>query len=232
MAHIPKSFPEKIRISTLKEEGNCPVSKWLSVPLLLSNAEMKQFLEEMGNFFMIRTDCVLEKEKTLLPRTEFLAIYEAYVAALKENRPINEIDVKMALQTAWTLSLDVAYAIEVARDKHIVKLAKPAVMAQVHRLSYSHDDQQFRSQVFGTNSFPLGIYLSYPQLFQDPKTHQLENILHDPKFSNTPLFQNIQKWIRYHTKPLALETKKLPIRVGKEVQEMAKQIVERQCLLH
>jgi hypothetical protein len=91
---------------------------------------------------------------------------------------------------------------------------------QHHKLHFSQDDHQFRSMVLGLEAFPFGIQLSYPQLYQEPKTHELKKVLLDPSFENTPLYKKIKQWIKTNTRPISflVEDKKvtIPCRIGKE----------------
>ena len=64
-----------------------------------------------------------------------------------------------------------------------------------------------------------GIQFSYPHLYQDPLTRNVETIRNTPEYPNTELFHLLQKWMRQHTipTPLIAEEKliNIPIRIGK-----------------
>jgi hypothetical protein len=210
-----------IRQSTLNIEGQCPVSMWLSTALFLSASEMHQFLEALGPFFILQTDVVLDISDGIVDRQDFLKAYGQYVEDIKEGRGINEKNVKKYFQAVWTLSLDAVYSIRVPENRHIIKQVHPSIIVQHHKLHYSTDDHQFRSMVLGIDAFSFGIQLSYPQLYQDPKSMELKKILLDRSFYNTELYKKIKIWIRSNTRPISflIDEKKvtIPVRIGKEV---------------
>lgn len=209
-----------LRRSTLAIEGSCPVSKWLQTALLLGSSEMRNLLNEIAPFFMLRIDAVLSKKEGIIEHSEFLHAYDAYIQSIASGQEVDERLAKRFFQAAWTISLDCATSIEVPNDRHIIKLSRPAVIIQHHRLSFSAIDEKFRSMVFGVDTFPFGIQISYPQLFKDPKTQELEKILVLEKFVNTPLFRKIQKWVRSSTRPVTFlfgdKKTTIPVRIGKE----------------
>jgi hypothetical protein len=209
-----------IRQSTLSVEGQCPVSMWLSTALFLSASEMSQFLEALGPFFILQTDVVLDISDGIVDRQDFLKAYSEYVEDIKEGRSINEKKVKKYFQAVWTLSLDAVYSIKVPENRHIIKQVHPSIIVQHHKLHYSTDDHKFRSMVLGIDAFTFGIQISYPQLYQDPKSMELKKILLDNSFYNTELYKKIKMWIRSNTRPISflINEKKwtIPQRIGKE----------------
>jgi len=68
----------------------------------------------------------------------------------------------------------------------------------------------------GLGSVFWGIQMSYPQIYQDPKTMELMEIEESP---NMELFQKIRGWVRDATRatPFIVEGKRVnsPIRIGK-----------------
>lgn len=209
-----------IRVSTQSVEGQCPVSMWLSTALYLSAQEMQRFIESLGPFFILKTDTVIPKNEGIIKSEDFLAAYKDYITALSLGEDIDEKSVKKYFQSVWTLNLDTVYSIDVDPDRHIIKLSKPSIILQHHKLHYSDDDQKFRSMVLGLDAFTFGIQISYPQLYQDPKTHELKKILLEGSFVNTDLYKKIKQWVKTNTRPISflIENKKvtLPYRIGKE----------------
>jgi hypothetical protein len=74
--------------------------------------------------------------------------------------------------------------------------------------------------VLSPESISWGLQISYPQLYQDPKTRQIAKVTSVLEFSNTALFAKLLKWIRSATLPTPFEVKGVrinsSIRVGKK----------------
>lgn len=212
-----------IRESTLSQEGSCPQSMWLSQAFFLPPNEFKELIDLLLPFYMVKTDSVLAAEEGLFNKEDFLKAYEHYFTAVTSNQPLNDDEVRFFFQCVWTISLDTLYRIKLSEEKHIIKLSMPSIMVQHHRLHYSKDDKTFRSMVFGKDTFPFGLQLSYPQLYQDPKSCNLEKVLLSDKFINSKLFTKARQWFRDKTRPMSvlLENKKvtIPVRISKSSSE-------------
>ena len=73
--------------------------------------------------------------------------------------------------------------------------------------------------VMTKDSVHWGIQFSYPQIFEDPKTHQYFKVNESSDFPNTALFKNVIRYIRSHTVPppfifQGVRTR-VPFRLGK-----------------
>jgi hypothetical protein len=96
----------------------------------------------------------------------------------------------------------------------------PIIQLQAHTLFYSQLDGQVRSMVRGEGEIHWGIQFSYPQIYQNAQTGQIEKIEDNEKFPNTALFRRLQRWVRDHTRATPLEVGgkrvNLPARLGKQ----------------
>ncbi|MBJ7449908.1 MAG: hypothetical protein JHC93_06070 [Parachlamydiales bacterium] len=207
---------EILETSTLVKEGVLHSSKWIELPTLLDIEEMRDLLNQLGPYHLYRTDCLVENGA--ISTEDFLNSYANYIKCIKNKQPIEEAKFKQIFNLAITVDLQALYRIEI-HDKEIVKCRLPVIRMQPHRFNYSTSDQKFRSMVLGNHSISWGVQFSYPQIFQDPKTHSLQKVgLQDP-FFNTAYFRALQKWIRYHTlpTPFLVDGKRTnaPIRIGK-----------------
>jgi hypothetical protein len=210
-------MPESFRTSTLKEEGIFQVSKWLSCQILLSLEEMQNLIDDLPDFFI----CVAGQISTLedISRENFLATYSNYVDGIKDGKLIDEAIYRPSFSSVFTTSLDCLYKIEFPGDKHMLRVCKPVVQLQAHRMHYSKLESKFRPMIFGSESISWGIQFSYPQIFQDNKTKEIVKCFNNPKFPNGTLYHRLQKWMRKNTIPTPfLEADKhiiSPIRIGK-----------------
>lgn len=209
----------QLRESTLATEGICPLSKWLSLQVLLDPSEMEQLLAALQNISIFQIDKLVPKESGLISVDEFNLAYSEYANALKEGRIPDEKAFRNVSQSVITLNSDPLYSIPVDDARRIIKIIGPVILMQPHRLDYSGFDGKFRSMTMSADSITWGVQFSYPQLYQNPKTYEIEKVMQQPKFVNTEAFHIIQKWIRYNTQPTTflVEGKKItsPVRLGK-----------------
>jgi len=208
---------DEIRIST-PDEKPMQASKWLSVQTLLEEHEMSRLLDDMGDFYIFSCGSVYNRHQGQLTKQDFLNYYGRYVQQLKEGLVPETKDYRIPFSSAMTSSLDAVYAILVGNDQQIIRIAKPVVQLQAHHLDYSPVDKKFRPMILGTQSISWGIQFSFPQLFQNGVTNQIEKVL--TTSSNASLFQILQKWVRQNTvpTPFLVEGKlhNVPMRLGKE----------------
>jgi hypothetical protein len=210
-----------IRESTLAIEGPLKVSKLLKVPVLIDAEEMEallQVLEEVqGHLSFYQVQGICKKGEGVFSKEGFSGIYRDYIDVLKGGAlPLNRF--KAPFSSALSSTSEILYSIPLENDQHIIKATEPIIQLQENQIQYSQEDMTFRSMVYGQETISWGLYFTYPQIFQDPKTHDIYPV--DVTFPNTLLFRALQKWIREFTvaTPFIVEGKKLnvPIRLGKK----------------
>lgn len=199
--------------------GVLQASKWLSYPVLLDVDEMDTMLDELGNFEIYLVSGVSKRGEGKITKELFLATYRDYINALKEGLDFPESRYRTIFSAVFTANDDALFAVHVGDDQQLIKIAKPVIQLQVHRISYSLVDNKFRSMVLGPDSVAWGIQFSYPQIYQDFKTKQVIQIIESADFPNTALFRRLQRWGRYHTiaTPFLVGNQKtnVPVRLGK-----------------
>jgi hypothetical protein len=193
-------------------------SKWLLVQALLEFDEMTQLFQALGDFKMYRIGSLIELSETELPQEKFLDVYRHYISNLKEGKIPQELDYRPTFTSVITTSSDFVESMPVEGDKQIIRIIKPVIHLQAHRLGYSAIEEKFRPMVKGKESITWGIQFSYPQLFQERE--EVFKVDQSETFPNTRLFHILQKWMRQHTipTPFLVEGKKMnvPIRLGKK----------------
>lgn len=203
-----------------QEDFPLQASKWLQLPALLDASEMRRLFESLPPLRLFRASGVLQNGQEEVLLEEWLQNYEEAVSIVKARRvPPDEVFRKIPL-LFLTNSTEAIYLLKVGEDKNLLRSLWPVVEMKWHRLSFSSDDFQFRSQLFGKNTFFWGVQFSYPQLIVNPLTKDAEKVDEKPYFSNTPLFKALQKWLRAHTHPtpFIIGDKKInvPARIGIE----------------
>lgn len=205
--------------ASLPNEQPMQASKWLDLQALLDVDEMSLLLDDLGSPYLFLTGCVCREEDASVPKIKFLEVYSHYIAALKDGKLPNEQEVRPYFSGVLTTTPEALYAINVEGGRQILRVARPAVQMQMHRLGYSTADGKFRAMAFGINSVFWGIQFSYPQLFQDLNTNEIFTVGDTPEFPNTTLFRTLQRWMRQHTipTPFLVGDKKInvPMRIGR-----------------
>lgn len=212
-----------LRQSTSSEKP-LQASKWLQSQALLSKNELTnlfKFLEtSLGTLYLYYCGAVCSKEKGATSKEEFLETYGAYIQSLMDGKEPDLSLYRSLLSPSLTITTDALYTIPVGEDRQIIRISRPVIQMQAHNIDYSTVDKKFHSMVFGSDSIAWGIQFSYPQLFQDNETRQVEQVKKGKAFPNTELFQLLQKWMRQNTIPTPFiadgKAVNVPMRLGKE----------------
>jgi hypothetical protein len=212
-----------LRISSPKEEGVLQVSKWIKCQVLLDNDEMAELLSELAPLHFCVVSEPVKKGNGVISSELFLEHYKTYVEALKQGRLADESLFRKFFSSAVTCTTDVMYATSVGKDRYLIKPVKPVIQLQAHHFFYSQLDGKFHPMVLSTESVTWGVQFSYPQLYQDPKSHRIAKVANSAEFPNTPVFARLLKWLRHHTLPTPFFVKdqrvNAPIRIGRQCLE-------------
>lgn len=210
------------RVSSQAKEGNLQASKWLHIQVLLSGAEMKQLIEQLHQnleqVYFVASGQVGKPQDLLVSREQFERRYQAYVHCLAGGELPDSPATQSRLSLSLSLTLDNFYCIEVASGGILVKTIKPVVQMQAHFMGFSVIDGKLRPMVRCSESIPWGVQLSYPLIYQDPKSGQVHQALKEEEFTSRLIFQEIQKWMRLHSRatPILYKEKRMnvPMRLG------------------
>ena len=215
------SFPHfPIRISSPKMEGILQVSKWLKIQVLLDPEEMEELFKMLNNPYIVVVSEPVEPQDAVIPASVFLDRYKDYVHLLRQGQiPLTD-DFRRYFSCAISQTLDAFYAIPAGGLKYLIKPNKPVIQMQAHHFFYSDLDKKFHPMVLSSDSISWGLQFSYPQLFQSPKTRQIEKVTDTPEFPSSALFSTLSKWMRSATLPTPFEVNgtraNSPIRIGKK----------------
>jgi len=208
----------QIPVSTLKEKSPLQASKWISSQMLVEAAEMEGLFAELQDFYIYSVGTITANGEEIISKDEFLKHYREYVDTLKKGALPDEAKFRKIFSSVLTVTPEVLFAVPIEPGKQLVRIEKPVIQVQAHRMDYSKADGKFRSMTFGADSITWGLQFSYPQLYQDGKTKEIMQV--DAAFLNTPLFRKLQLWARNSTIPTSFlaEGKKItiPVRLGKQ----------------
>ncbi len=207
-------FPLPVKFA--KEVPLLQASKWIKHPVLLSFQEMENLLKALTPVSIGLVSEPVEEQEMLISHEKFLAVYKDYIDALEAGQMPQETSVRKFFSSIWTSSISPLYAIP-AGKKFLVKSQEPVIQLQRHHFFYSHIDHKIHSMVMSPESIPWGIQFAYPQLFEDPVSHEIQGI---KECLNAPLFLKLARWMRTWTvpTPFILDGKliRVPLRIGKE----------------
>ncbi|MCP5469194.1 MAG: hypothetical protein H7A36_01655 [Chlamydiales bacterium] len=187
-------------------------SKFIKIPALLDGDELAALFKHLGPFSIFEMGRISEKVELSLD--EFLEAYISYIGGLKKGEKSD-----WPFAYIFTVSHK-ALEIREIEGRFLVRPKMPVVQLQPSRVRYSKADGAFQTGVYGKQSISWGIQFSYPFLFQDATTHEIEKITPCERFPNTQLFLDLQKWLRKNSSvtPFEVEGKRInvPIRLGKK----------------
>lgn len=211
-----------LRQSTAAEKP-LQASKWLQSQALISKEELEDLfhtLEEASPFYLYNCGAVCSKDKGEINKKDFIETYGKYINSLKQGETPDLAFYRTIFSPALTLTTEALFTIPIGEDKQIIRIARPVIQLQAHNMDYSTVDKKFHSMVFGIDSIAWGLQFSYPQLFQDNETREVELVKKTKAFPNTALFQSLQKWMRQQTIPTPFITEgkvtNVPMRLGKK----------------
>lgn len=209
----------KLRIGS-PDETSLQASKWIKNPTLLEVEEMKMLFDALGPFHLFLCSGVIEQGKEEVSQADFLRHYAAYIDSLKEGRLPDPSSYRRWFSIILTGSAEAVYITPLEGNRGLVRIGKPIIQVQAHDITYSPVDGKFRSLVFGADSIPWGIQFSYPLLYRDEATMQIEQTRQSAELPNTELFHILQRWMRAHTIPTTFEVEgvvqAVPIRIGRQ----------------
>lgn len=193
-------------------------SKWLQQQMLIDLEEMRSLFRELGELFIVKVGSVVKLEEAKISADQFLSGYDRYIQTLRKGELPEINPFRRFFSVAISSSLDSLFACRVGQDQYVIKIAKPIIQVQAHAMHYSKYDDKFRPMVFGPDCITWGLQFSYPQIYQDPETMQIEKVTDEDRYPNTLLFRTVQKWQRTHTipTPFLVNDKKVnvPMRIG------------------
>lgn len=178
-----------IQKQPLNEIPSFRASKWLDLPVLLSINEMENLLDILPQW-IVPLSGVIEEDKELIDRKEFLSLYENYINQIDQGIPRPIIDRR--LTCAFTSDLNHLRASTV-QGGLLIRIIRPVLQVKPYMLHYSKEAEKFIDS-HSQESFAWGLVFSTPQLFLNPETKDVETI-------RDPAFKALQKWSRTHTIP-------------------------------
>jgi hypothetical protein len=208
-----------IEISSVEKEGLLRTSRPLKHAVLLSLEEMKALLEEIGEHFLIPASGTLDGMSWSVQDAQFLSRYEEYLKWMSQEPTLPPPPLRRFFSLMLSNSLNCFYQTPISPEKFCIKPKLPVVQIQLYHCFFSSFDHQLRSMVLSPESFAWGLQIAYPQIYEDPKTHQFSKVLLDSTFSNSLLFKKIVSWLRSHTQVFSLkegfEKTQASFRIGK-----------------
>lgn len=212
------NFP--IRFSSIDKEGMFHSSKWLKHAVLFGEEELVSLFSLLEPYFLIPSSGLVSESSWRVSFEDFLFHYRKYLEWMEKEPALPPPEMRRFFSLMLSSSLDVFYAVSVGDNKIAIKATKPVIQIQLYHCFFSSFDHQIRSMVTSPESFGWGIQIAYPQIYEDPKTHQFSKVLLDEGFPNSKPFKEIVSWLRRNTQPVPLQEEGgkayAPFRIGKK----------------
>lgn len=188
-------------VSTPKEQGHYLVSKWLRFQLLLTVETFKELLDFLSVEVLFGVAGPDVKEELVYSKETYLAVYKAYLEALqrRDEKLIKELMKKLCVAIAY--EKQAFYQIELADNRCLIKIKEPSIQFRPFNFIYHKELQQFLMQVKSKEAINFGLEISFPQIFQDPKTAQILHVFKDQKLVSARGFKKVQSFVKSKTKP-------------------------------
>lgn len=208
------------KLSAPEKEGVLRVSKWLKFQILLDEEEMRDLFVALGEVSIFLVSGVVSQETASLAIPEFLSMYGRYVQQLKSGKTPSHAEFKKVFSSIFTKTSDVLYAYAVGEDRYLIKALRPVIQLQAHDFFLSDVDGKYHPMVLSDESISWGLQISYPQIFQDPKSLDFSKVTVSEEFPNTALFVQLTRWLRRNSLPTPFVYKGsktyVPMRIGKK----------------
>ena len=212
------SFP--IKFSTMQQEGLLHCSKWLKHSVLLGMEEIISLFDTIGPHFLLSSSDLVEENSWNISLDAFLANYQAYLTWMKTYPTLPPPSLRRFFSLMLSSSLESFYAVSTSSNKIAIKAKHPVIQIQLYHCFFSSFDHEIRSMVISPDSFGWGIQIAYPQIYEDPITHQFSKVLLDKGFPNSEVFKRIVSWLRKYTQPVLFQEQEkktsAPFRIGKD----------------
>lgn len=226
------NFP--FRISTVEQEGLFRASKWLKHAFLLSQDELEDFFSMINPSFLLSSSALTTLSNWQVSFSELQDKYQELLGWMQQHPTLPPPPLRRFFSLMLSTSLDTFYAVNLG-DKAAIKPSLPVIQIQMYHCFFSSMDRQLRPMVVSPESFAWGLQISYPQIYEDPRTHQYSKVLLDPKFPNSEPFKEMVSWLRKHTRLAPLQEKEVkvyaPFRIGKKSLSMKESHVGLQKML-
>jgi len=172
---------------------------------------------------MVPATGFVTKESWQVPRSLLFSHYESYLDGLFKGEKMPSQELRRFFSWMLFSAPEDLYAMPVSGGRWALKSRRPVIYGQLYHAFFSPADGKLHPMVLHPSSFSFGLQFSYPQLFEDPKTHVFHRVLVEGNFATTPLYKRLIAWIRTYTKPLILQVnhqaKPMPFRIGIDAQD-------------
>ena len=200
--------------------GILKASKYIKIQCLLSSEELRELFTLLGELLLIYNHSPASLKEAILSAEDLFYFYEEYITAVKQEQGINFKPFGKKFSFLMTQDRDAIFAAPIEEDRYLIHSTRPIIQCQHHQFFVSGLDGEYHSMVLSPESISWGLQFSYPQLYQDPVTLEIQKVMDRVSFPNTEIFHKLQRFIREKTLPTGFEfmgqKKYVPFRIGKE----------------
>jgi hypothetical protein len=218
---MKRSFP--FRLSSLEDEGMMNCSRWLRHAVLLDLSELKDLLKSLGECFFLPGTGLVSEDNWSVSKENILENYREYLSWINSKEIMPSPELKRFFTLMLSPGVEEFYAVK-AGGRYLLKAKLPVIQVQLYHCFISRFDKQIHPMALSKDSFSFGLQFSYPQVYEDPKTHLFSKVLLEKQFASSALFKKLVQWVRKNTKPVLLTIQEsqvnAPFRMGKKSQDL------------
>jgi len=188
-------------------------AKWLKIQALIDEKELSQLMDSLAPFSIYPLSGAFPRDAFPLKKELYVAKYHSLLEIVKRGEIPTDFGALNA--SMWTRSESSVWLQEFPNQRYVARAKEPFLQVQVHHMSYSSIDREFRPMSLSQDRIFWGLQFSFPQIFEHPE----KGIIETSDFENGILFHSVRKWSRQCTiaTPMWVDgrRKNLPIRLGK-----------------
>lgn len=184
-----------LKVSDPSKEGVYQGAKWLKIQALFDADELLDFFSLLNPFWIF--PLTGKTDGNPVSCQDFCKVYGEILQSIKEGKAFDPICLRKIFASALTSDLDSLWLQEISNGQFLTKISKPTVLIQSHYFSFSELDRKIYSNSMGFKSVFWGFQLSFPQVYQDPKTLEFFDL------GPSPLFKQMQRLVRDISLPVS-----------------------------
>lgn len=179
--------------------GVMHVSKWQEYHIQLDSVSLQKMLSDLSLEYGYRVGQVVSETAWKYEIEKFISIYEAFLKAEEEEYST----FRKMLSLGLSIDSSAFYAKHVNAG-YILTPIIPYIQVRASTYALSNEGKILPGSL-GKNVVRWGLHFAYPLLCMNTKEGIAKNVLREKKYSNTPLFKSLQKWVRHFTKPADIQ---------------------------
>jgi hypothetical protein len=177
-------------------------SSFLHQAALLSYEDLNKLFDEMGSFSFFNVSSLQKDPIDSISKQSFLSFYKQYLEDLFSSKQLDVALISKMFSQAMARDPECFSKMELSEGRFLIKAARSVIQMQPLALFASSIDKQIHVKSFAKEAQSFGIKFSFPTIYEIASSHKIVEL--DPKDVEYALFNVIRRFLRHHTRPLAV----------------------------